>query len=278
MKNNYIILMAIIIIFNPCQLLLPHNEFTGLVNGVIVKGYIVQDTTIINSNVIKWSSSNATNLQIYSNNLLQDNNFPIDELNTFYSGPDAVAAFNDAATKWNEAAPQQAIFLSTNVQSSTNSIIIKFSATPTDFDNMSIYAKTHLSTDAGGSWVVAGSYTVFNVCDGRYDPEINSTPWKWTDQSQLLPYDSTGWVDWESVCLHELGHVLGLAECAITDAVMYEKLGTDATRTDLTKYDYAGLHYMWRLIFQGPGNYPISTLPNILSTGSKISKNTGVIK
>ena len=270
MKNNYIILWAIFIIFNPGKLLLPHNEFTVLVNGVAIKNYVV-DTTIYNPNVIKWSPDDASNLQIYSNNLLLDDNFPIDELNTPNPGPDAVNAINGAAIKWNEAAPQNAIILNTSVESNNNAINIRFSVTEGDFDNMSEYAKTHLSTNAGGIWAVSSSYIVFNACDARY--------WKWTDQSQFLPFDSTGWVDWESVCLHELGHVLGLAECTIADAVMNAGLSSGQTRPDLTKYDYAGLHYMWRLIFEPPGVYPQSFLLTDPSIGfMRKTNNKGIIE
>jgi hypothetical protein len=275
MKNNNILLSILMIIISG-KLLFPHNEFQGVVNGAVVNQYIVLDETIIDMNVVHWNTNYASNLKIFSNNLSDLNEiFPENEM----TRSDAVTDFNLAVNKWQNEVSKNSYVLNTNVQSNDDAINIEFSATESDFgNNMNAYARIVIFVDINKKEFAMTNSTDyarirFNSCAGRYENNID--PWQWATQNP----DTIGWVDWESVCLHELGHVLGLSHCTAYDMpVMGENLEHETTNLYFSNSDKQGIDYMCRCIFQGPGNYPISTTPILPSTTCKTYGNKGVIK
>lgn len=59
--------------------------------------------------------------------------------------------------------------------------------------------------------------------------------YRWTNSAQPYAYD------FKSVFLHEMGHVCGLSHSEYESAVMYESIGTNTDKSNLTQDDIDGI-------------------------------------
>jgi hypothetical protein len=283
MKNSYIILLVVLIIFNPTKNLFGQNLNYSFFHFDQITHSIITDppyfTTIPNDpNVIHWNYLIAGYLPLWIDGLGND---PImDELSVL----DAEYAAAQAATMWHNSQP--AFEFNTAAPEGSNSIQIKFDDQPDDFGGTDINSmlglmKTTLQGDFTSTEFRVTNMTILvNACPNRYDINVmGDNIWKWTTNWDL-PADSSQYYDFQSALIHEYGHLLGINHCNdYLNIVMYPILYRIVHFTHLYSKDIQALNYLFHETFDPPGIY---TQP-LLQTNPQInfmtySNNEGVKK
>ena len=228
MKYKFLILLLLIL----TGIVYPHNEF-----------YKVQNFQLVPTNTWPFVIWQHTTVLLTSE--FNENNIP-----TNLNLDETIAAFNSGCGVWGTNSCY--VFSQNN-----DGVECGFSTDDTIFPDP--------NNDGG-----AAKLAVENVLYGTtwYDFIVESTnhPQTLTTSTQVAFNNSLfklfqwtnaivfppgyNWTNFESVVVHELGHLLGLNHCTETSAVMYYHHYYNTLYYDLTQYDITGIQTVC-------GHYPI---------------------
>ncbi len=240
--NKKLILITIIFLCLPINFIKPHDEFKKIVSGVLTAfQFDPYDPDNDWDNIAVWESDQAGSIPIYYKNWTSTY-LPI--------SLDATLSKTQMAEDWAIWYGSSGVFNFIETQYIGEGVKISFSSNISSFPNpMSDGGVTALAVeydfDIGEKYVVS---TPFPLNQGINDTEIlfNSTPgftgqFNWVNYTEdLLPNE----LCFKQVALHELGHLIGLAECTRSEAVMYAVIHPGSDFFTLSQSDLDGLYIL----------------------------------
>jgi tetratricopeptide (TPR) repeat protein len=237
------ILITFILTWLPLNYINPHDEFYKIYNGRLEEfEFDAEDPDNDWDDIVVWQSTQASSIPIYYKSWSISYPYSLDPSSSKTQVQDAYQIWHDGSGAFG--------FYETF--SETDGVDLWFSNVTGHFpDPYANGGVTFMAVEYYG-WEgynhVYKVSTYYPVNQGIYDSQIlfNNTAsftsqFVWVNYTEDLEWN---WICFKQVALHELGHLIGLAHCTYSTAVMYNQTQAGSDFYTLTQADLNGLYIL----------------------------------